>query len=1050
MSIIKKILDPNERELSRLRGIVEAVNALEPDMQALSDDDLRAKTHEFRDRLAAGAALDGILPEAFAAVREAAVRAIGQRPFDVQVIGGIVLYEGRIAEMKTGEGKTLAATMPAYLRALEGKGVHVVTVNDYLAKRDAEWMGEIYRFLGLTVGYSIPGTSLPEKQAAYRCDITYCQNSELGFDYLRDNMAISLDQLMLRDLHYAIVDEVDSILIDEARTPLIMSGPVERETSQHFWLMAPHVRDLVKKQQAMVSGIMDGAVKLLDDPEREYEGGIELVRVQRGDPTNKRLAKLIEDRGPRIKTLMARVDADHIKVRHVLDEALYYSIDERGHSVNIADRAFEFLESRTGQPFELPDTEAEERAIDEDPKVPADKKYEKRQQLYAHHQETSDRLHAIRQLLKAHALFEKDVAYVVQDGKVIIVDEFTGRLQPGRRFSDGLHEALEAKERVQVENPTQTMATITYQNFFRIFKHLAGMTGTAKTEEDEFRKIYGLDVVVIPTNRPVVRNDQPDIIYKTEEAKFRGLLREIVRLHVLGQPMLIGTRSVEMSERLSGRLTGPQLQILGLALLLADDLLRDKELSGGEKDELRSILFTRGSELTMKTLTPVARAVQRNTDMLSAGNVGDLAALIGLGEETEDDLRDVLASGVPNNVLNARYHEEEAEIIAEAGRVGAVTIATNMAGRGVDIMLGGRPEALGDDWQSEHDEVVALGGLAVLGGERHESRRIDNQLRGRSGRQGDPGLSRFFVSFEDELMRLFGDRSQSLMMKMWQEDQEVDIKLASRAIERAQKKIEEHNFDLRKHVLQYDDVMNNQRKVVYAERRKVLEGADLGANNLRFMEEIIEHHLNNYCSKDVSKSEWDTRSLAEVVNVFIPLAEVGFHPDQIAGRDRDAIREALREASEKAYEAKEQSLTPDIMREIERRALLGSLDRNWVDHLQTMDALREGIGLRGYAGQDPIIPYTNEAYDVFQKMLQEVREQTIRGVFNATLRIPPARSYYHVVTESAGDGDGEGRKKRQTYIAPGKVGRNAPCPCGSGKKYKKCCMLKLQAGGTPQ
>jgi preprotein translocase subunit SecA len=948
MGLLKTLIDSNERELNRLAKEAEAISVLEPQVHALSDEQLRAKTDDFKARLAAGESVDDLLPEAFAVVREASVRAIGLRHFDVQLMGGIVLHEGRIAEMKTGEGKTLVAPLALYLNALSGRGAHLVTVNDYLARFHAEWMGKIYEFLGMRVGVVLHGMTNAEKRDAYYCDITYGTNSEIGFDYLRDNMAHSPEDLMQRELHYAIVDEVDSILIDEARTPLIISGTGDKGTELHY--------------------VVDKVVKGLAS-EKDY------------------------------------------------------TVDEKAHAAMLTEEG----------------TTKVEKAMGIDNLADAD---------------NLQIAHLVNAALKAHSLFKKDVRYVVKDNEVVIVDEFTGRLQYGRRYSDGIHQALEAKEGLVVEEENQTLATITYQNFFRMYKKLAGMTGTAKTEEEEFRKIYGLDVVVVPTNEPMIRTDYPDVIFKTEEAKFRGLTSEILRLSVRGQPILVGTRSIEVSERLSDRLSPIKLQLLAQCMLLIRDLREAKGLEKDKREAWRQILFGRIDDLSPNSLRPIARAFERDANALAAQNVRAFGELLGVDPAYDSKLTEVLDYGVEHNVLNAKYHEQEAQIIAEAGREYAVTVATNMAGRGVDIILGGSiPQ--GEEEDSEHKEayrrVKAAGGLAVLGSERHESRRIDNQLRGRSGRQGDPGMSRFYISLEDELWRLFGERGKSFLLSGWEEDQPLDAKILSRLIERAQKRVEGHNFDIRKNVLKYDDVMNEQREVIYRERRKVLEGADLRANMLEFLTATIEHHVKHYCPAEVNSREWDTDTLYMVSNSIFPL-QFYASPEDLAARakSQEAASSMLIELAEKAYADREEQIGPEVLRQIERYALLMTVDRNWIDHLEAMDYLRDGISLRAYAQQDPIIPYTNEAYDMFQAMLMQIREQTIQYIFRARVAQKPARSMYRVLAQSSG-GDGEGtspapqRAARQaTVTVQGKVGRNDPCPCGSGKKYKKCCLPKLE------
>ncbi len=814
--IYRKIFgSDNDRILKRIRPLVAAVNDLEPRIQPLSDDALRAKTAEFKEKLSQGAPLDDLLPEAFAVVREASRRTTRMRHFDVQLIGGVVLHQGMIAEMKTGEGKTLVATLPAYLNALTGRGVHVVTVNDYLAKRDTEWMGAIYRFLGLSVGTIQHDLGDADRYTAYRADITYGTNNEFGFDYLRDNMKFRLADLAQREFNYAIVDEVDSILIDEARTPLIISGPTNESTQ-----------------------------------------------------------------------LYTRIDA----VVRRLHKDKHFTLDEKSRTVSIQEAGVAEAERALGVP-----------------------------NLYD--MANMEYVHALNTALKAHHLFKLDVDYMIQDGKVVIVDEFTGRLMPGRRFSDGLHQALEAKERVKVEEENQTLASVTFQNYFRMYKKLAGMTGTAATEAEEFRHIYGLDVIEIPTNKTLIRLENPDVIYRTGEEKWKAVVEEIAELNQAGRPVLVGTISIEKSEHLSA-------------------LLR-----------------------------------RRN---------------------------------VRHVVLNARYHEQEASIIAQAGRVGAVTIATNMAGRGVDILLGGNPEFLAREQVRksgvdpakitpeqtekvagevaeltgrEHEAVVALGGLHVLGTERHEARRIDNQLRGRAGRQGDPGSSRFYLSLEDDLMRIFGsERISGLMARIGMgEGVPIEHPMITKAIERAQKQVEGQNFTVRKHLLEYDDVMNKQRETIYGQRRKILEGADQREYFLGLIDNLVDWMLDTHANKDVPPEEWGRDGLRQAV-----LAQFGIDSETL-GIAWDTVvhgqlRETLVKALVAAYEAKEAQLGP-FMREFERMILLQVIDSQWKDHLLEMDHLKEGIGLRGYGQKDPLIEYKKEGFEMFQSMLDRIEEDAVRYLF---------------------------------------------------------------------
>lgn len=860
MSFLKKITnifrDSNEVEVEALRPLVAQINALEPQMKALSDAELRAKTDEFRDRLKKGETLDDLLPEAFAVVREAAQRATPERfrHYDVQLIGGMILHQGKISEMKTGEGKTLVATLPSYLNALTGQGVHVVTVNDYLAKRDAEWMGRIHEFLGLRVGVILHGLTPAERKEAYAADITYGTNNEFGFDYLRENMAMAPEHLVQRELNYAIVDEVDSILVDEARTPLIISGPSD------------------------------------ESPDLYY-----------------RFAKLI----PRLQ-----IDVD-------------YTVDEKANTVAPTEEGVHKVEKALGV-----------------------------NNLYDN--ESMDLNHYLNQALRAHALMKRDRDYVVQDGEVLIVDQFTGRIMPGRRYSEGLHQSIEAKEGVKIERESQTLASITYQNYFRMYNKLAGMTGTAETEEEEFVKIYKLPVVVIPTNVPMIRNDMPDVIYKNERAKYRAVVEEIVKRHGTGQPILVGTISIENSEVLS-------------------DMLRKR--------------------------------------------------------------------GVPHQVLNAKYHAQEAEIIKQAGRAGMVTIATNMAGRGTDIVLG--------------EGVKELGGLHIIGTERHESRRIDNQLRGRAGRQGDPGSSQFYISLEDDLMRLFGsDNIHAIMDKLgMEEDMPIEHSLITKSIERAQKRVEGRNFEMRKYVLEYDNVMNQQREVIYGQRRQVLMNDQIKDIIFGMVEKTVEDMVDLYLPKEVHPDDWDLTGLINAMtNNF---AEKNLlSEEELKNLERNDIYELLMEKAGKLYEQREQSITPEIMRQLEKQIALTIIDRKWMDHLDMMDDLRQGIGLRAYGQRDPLTEYKFESYDIFKEMVESIRADLVKTLFHVKVVTGDTHMRERQITHVSGDQDttnmalrqpgrlperemytntSEEEIKRQPIVKGEKIGRNDPCPCGSGKKYKQCC-----------
>lgn len=861
------LIDANAKDIKRYQKVVDQINGLEPSMQALDDNALSAKTAEFKERLANGETLNDILPEAFAVVREASRRVLGMRHFDVQLIGGMALHDGRIAEMKTGEGKTLVATAPVYLNALTGKGVHVVTVNEYLSGRDGKWMGRLYNFLGLTVGQIYHDMMAPMRKAAYNADITYGTNNEFGFDYLRDNMAVIPEQMVQRPLNYAIVDEVDSILIDEARTPLIISGVAAKPTEMY-------------------------------------------LSISRA-----------------VSRLKPEVD---------------YTVDEKMHAATLTAEGISKMENALGLENLYDDANTE----------------------YSHH---------VNQALKAYALFKRDRDYVVQDGQVIIVDEFTGRLMFGRRYSEGLHQAIEAKEGVKVENETQTLATITFQNYFRMYKKLSGMTGTAATEEDEFRNIYGLDVVVIPTNLPMQRIDYPDLIYRTVPGKFQAVVEEIIERHATGQPVLVGTVSIEKSEMLS-------------------DMLKKR--------------------------------------------------------------------GVPHQVLNAKYHEKEAEIVSQAGRPGMVTIATNMAGRGTDIVLGGNAEFLArmelakkEEYTLEEEQtlinaykektkedskkVTELGGLAIIGTERHESRRIDNQLRGRAGRQGDPGSSRFYISMEDDLMRLFGsDSFKGMLDKMGMDDTTpIDSKLVSKSIETAQKRVEGRNFEIRKNVLSYDDVMNQQREIIYGQRHEVLGGEDLAERVSGMIDDVVEKTIAGYSGVSKYPEEWDLTQMLQDCRVFLP--ENMPEAEELVTLSAEEIIDLFKTRAHAFYAAKEERLGSETMRELERRIILRIVDTKWMDHLDAMDQLRTGIGLRGYGQKDPLMEYKFEAFDMFQQMIDDIQKEVVEFLFRVEVEEAPKERAV-VVTQASGGSD-EPTQKKPIVKSDQVVGRNDPCPCGSGKKYKKCC-----------
>ena len=911
----------SQREIKKIQPMVDAILALEPQYKQMSEEELRGKTQAFKDRLEAGETLDQLLPEAFAAIREAADRVIGLRPYPVQLIGGIVLHQGRIAEMKTGEGKTLVAILPAYLNALTGRGVHIVTVNDYLAKYQSEWMGKVYRYMGLSVGLVIPGMPPAERRVAYAADITYCTNNELGFDYLRDNMAIYKQELVQRGHAFAIVDEVDSILIDEARTPLIISG--KGEDSSQLYQMADKFVSTLRKQ------------------------------------------------------VFAKTEDKEVQDDYDCD----YFVDEKSRTVSLTAEGIAKAEKFFGV----------ENLADA---------------------ENTTLSHHINQAMKARGLMKKDIDYVVKDGEIIIVDEFTGRLMYGRRYNEGLHQAIEAKEGVTVASESKTLATVTFQNFFRLYDKLSGMTGTALTEQEEFEAIYNLDVVEIPTNRPVIRIDHPDVVYKTEAGKFRAIIEQVKQCHAKGQPVLVGTISIEKSEILSKMLK---------------------------------------------------------------------------------------REGIPHNVLNAKYHEQEAQIVAQAGKLGAVTIATNMAGRGTDIMLGGNAEFLAKadlrkqgkaeeliaeadsfaettdpeilairqeyndllakyktNIKEEAEKVRAAGGLFIIGTERHESRRIDNQLRGRSGRQGDPGESRFYLSLQDDLMRLFSsDRIMNMMDSLGlDEDTPIDAKILSGAVENAQKNVESRNFKARKNVLEYDDVMNTQREVIYAQRQKVLDGEDLRENILTMLRSLVDTNVATALSENGgSVNEEALKELAmQMEGIYFIRGTLESRKTQLLAMDQQTLADTIYDIALATYQAKETAYGDKLMRELERVVMLRVVDEYWMDNIDAMDDLKQGIGLRAYGQHDPVVAYKEEGYQMFESMIQSIKDETVRRMF--LVRVQPQqevkREKVAKETGAAGAADGSTVKKQPVRTAAKKVGPNDPCPCGSGKKYKKCCMQKDKEAGMEQ
>ena len=919
MGLITKLFGTrSQRELKKIQPMVDAILALESQYKQMPEEELKGKTAEFRARLEKGETLDDLLPEAFAAIREAADRVIGLRPYPVQLIGGIVLHQGRIAEMKTGEGKTLVAILPAYLNALAGRGVHIVTVNDYLAKYQSEWMGKVYRYMGLTVGLVIPGMQPAQRRLAYAADITYCTNNELGFDYLRDNMAIYKQELVQRGHAFAIVDEVDSILIDEARTPLIISG--KGEDSSQLYQMADRFVSSLRKQ------------------------------------------------------VFAKTEDKEVQDDYDCD----YFVDEKSRTVSLTAEGIAKAERFFG----------------------VDNLADAENTTLSHH---------INQAMKARGLMKKDIDYVVKDGEVIIVDEFTGRLMYGRRYNEGLHQAIEAKEGVNVASESKTLATVTFQNFFRLYDKLSGMTGTALTEQEEFEAIYNLDVVEIPTNRPVIRVDHPDVVFKTEAGKFRAIVEQVKQCHAKGQPVLVGTISIEKSEILSKMLK---------------------------------------------------------------------------------------REGIPHNVLNAKYHEMEAQIVAQAGKLGAVTIATNMAGRGTDIMLGGNAEFLAkadlrrqgkpeeliaeaDSFAETRDpEVLAIreeynnllkaykahiseeaqqvrqaGGLFIIGTERHESRRIDNQLRGRSGRQGDPGESRFYLSLQDDLMRLFSsERVMGMMDSLGlDEDTPIDAKILSGAVENAQKNVESRNFKARKNVLEYDDVMNTQREVIYAQRQKVLDGEDLRENILSMLRTVVEGNVSTALSENGgSVNEEALKELArQMEGIYFIKGTLQSREAQLLAMDGAALTDTIYGICLATYQAKENAYGENLMRELERVVMLRVVDEYWMDNIDAMDDLKQGIGLRAYGQHDPVVAYKEEGYQMFESMIESIKEETVRRMF--LVRVQPQqevkREKVAKETGAAGASNGSAVKKAPIRNASKKVGPNDPCPCGSGKKYKKCCMQKDKGAG---
>ncbi|GAK50871.1 protein translocase subunit secA [Candidatus Moduliflexus flocculans] len=1103
-ALLYKIFKPkNERTLQQYRAIVEKINALEPKLERYNDEELRGMTDMFRKKIIEDAAthakdrltnderglrkhlqellgeeegndffsvsiskyhnkvlmgildslkqdiantteslrelpqfeevdtdllregiqdylrktlqeeieksMNEILPDAFAVVREASKRVLNMRHFDVQMIGGIALHQGNISEMKTGEGKTLVATLPVYLNALSGRGVHVVTVNDYLARRDREWMGKIYEFLGLTVGVIQNNMSPKDRQRQYSCDITYGTNNEFGFDYLRDNLKSNPEERVQRELNYAIVDEVDSILIDEARTPLIISGEVEHDSNKFVDFRGP-VKAVADKQQMILRDLFNQVKKYDETNPDAYEKYELLVKIERGNPKFDQLLDYVAENKSAKKNMM-QVENDYMRDKraHELGDGLLFVISEKEHNVELTEEGQRKLSSREPDLFVLPDLDAEFSRIDGDATLSDQQKAEEKRALNKLYDERHEKIHNITQLIRAYTLFKKDVDYVVNNGEVVIVDEFTGRMMPGRRYSDGLHQALEAKEGLQVAKASQTIATVTLQNYFRLYSKLAGMTGTAETEAAEFMNIYKLDVVVIPTNKPMIRKDAPDVIYKTEKAKFRNVAREIVDCYIKGQPTLVGTITIKVSEELSDMLTMKHL----------NQILAPEKL-----EELKRVMEKREHR-----------------------------------------------GKIPHHVLNAKYHEQEAEIVSKAGQFGAVTIATNMAGRGTDIVLG--------------DGVRELGGLHIIGTERHESRRIDNQLRGRSGRQGDPGSSRFYLSLEDDLMRIFGsERIAGIMERLGvDEDEPIEHVLLSRTIENAQKKVEGFNFEIRKQLLKYDDVNNKQREVIYARRDHVIFSQDLQADFLSMAEDCIYDLLDTFAPQDKYPEDWDYDGLKAALLDRYSMYQA-FDRVEKESLTREALTDILKQRFEQGLQEKHVELAkiPDEpfqyffgrikegdtkMNVFLRSVMLRAIDRNWMDNLLALDHLKEGIGLRGYGQKDPLLEYKREGFEIFSDMIDRINFESVEMIMKFAVRTeqpsqprPIIASANERVEETQGMAMKRGQQMKQqqqqnvdelpTNTSEGevkmqpvvreepKVGRNDPCPCGSGKKYKKC------------
>jgi len=971
VSLIKKVFGTaHEREIKKLQPIVDRINGFEETMSIKTDDQLKELTPVFRDRVKNGEALDDILPEAFACVRETGKRVLEMRHFDVQLIGGIALHKGMISEMATGEGKTLVATLPAYLNSLSGDGVHIITVNDYLAKRDRDWMGRIFEFLGLTVGVIHHDITQEERKEAYKADITYGTNTEFGFDYLRNNMANDAEYQVQGRHNFAIVDEVDSILIDEARTPLIISGPVERKDNNYFSHYKSAVENVMRSQNQLMSRLLKEAEDLLKDPEKEYEAGTKLLQVKRGSPKNKKFLKMAKEGS--LKKMVDQIELDYIRDKRMpeIDDELYFSIDERSSTIDLSDKGRQQLSPNDPDFFVMPDLSMSEGFED----LSEDERFKKQMALEKEFSEKGEKLQNISQLLKAYSLFEKDINYVLNEGKVMIVDEFTGRILPGRRYSDGLHQAIEAKEGVRIEGETQTLAAITIQNYFRMYKKLSGMTGTAETEAPEFIKIYKLQVMVMPTNKPVRRIDSPDVVFKTKKEKYRSVIKEIEKMNKIGRPVLVGTVSVETSELISR----------------------------------------------------------------------------------------MIPKRIKHSVLNAKRHQEEASIVENAGQAGAVTIATNMAGRGTDIKLGpgvikcqqccldceiekkegckNCPDPVKKGIKKTDCKKEVPCGLHIIGTERHDSRRIDRQLRGRAARQGDPGSSKFFLSLEDDLLRIFGAERISGIMDRFgmEEDEPIEHNLITRAIENAQSKVENHNFEIRKHLLEYDDVMNKQREIIYKLRYRALHDETLEDLIKEYSEGLLADIIDTYYAKEIPPDEMDTRGFVESIFRQFSLP-IRLSADELKASKADELEEKLFGDIMQQYQNRKKEFTPEVMHQLEKFIYQTRLDELWKDNLLDMDHLREGIGLRGYAQQDPLREYQKEAYSLFTSLVERLKGDFIEKLFmvraiESEAIERPAEP--QKIEMSRGEGQAE---KKPVVRKEKKVGRNEPCPCGSGKKYKKCC-----------